>query len=82
MTEHERWNASRYPYDNAECSYCATQHDDSNVSFYCIWPSHKEMRMEASELQLSKLNEQHSTEFRSTVLKFREKYARFYAPRG
>jgi hypothetical protein len=79
MGEHEKWNASRYPYDNAECSYCATQHDDSDLVF-CKWPSHKEMIREAGELQLSELNKQNSPEFRSTVLKFRKKYKRFYAP--
>jgi hypothetical protein len=83
MTEHEKWSNTKYPYDNAECCYCATQHDNI-LPFHarCVWPSHEEMRKEASELQLATMNEQDSPEFRSIVLKFREKYARFYAPRG
>jgi hypothetical protein len=73
------WNEAIFPYDYAECGCCATQH--ATRTGFCDCRAHAEMRREARELELGKLKDENSPKFRETVLAFREKYARFYAPR-
>jgi hypothetical protein len=66
---------SEYPYDRAECGFCATQHAYSSFSS-CYKPEHAEMKREADTLGLA--NMLHAETFRDMVLAFREKFAKFY----
>jgi hypothetical protein len=80
-TERGNWWKTEYPYDLAECGWCATQHDGSN----CNDQEHAEMRQEAKKLRLSGMLEAEpfrARKFRRVVLAFREKFAKFFAPAG
>jgi hypothetical protein len=75
-TEYERWARGEYPYDMAECGWCATQHA---LLWGCCQQNHAEMREEAKKLRAIL---QTPVKFRKAILAFREKFARFYGTAG
>jgi hypothetical protein len=74
--EFKKWRTALYPYDEAECGYCATQH--ASICS-CDNTEHAEMRQEAQKLELTEIvYSGDPKKFRRTVLAFRKKFAKFY----
>ena len=75
MTEYEKWNAAQYPYDDALCGYCATQHGDS----MCSTRSHIPMSEAAAALP-TPVNRK-DRKIRAAFIAFRKRFAKFYPKR-
>jgi hypothetical protein len=74
--QRKRWMNGEYPYDLAECGYCATQHA---YKWNCTNTKHAEMKQEAQELKLYDLVYGNDPgKLHRTVLAFRERFAEFY----
>jgi hypothetical protein len=76
VSEMDKWVAGEYPYDQAECGFCATMHRKESDD-RCTLSKHAEMRKEAKRLWGAGFLLSYP-EFRAAVLAFREKFDRFY----
>jgi hypothetical protein len=79
--EYRKWAYAEFPYDEAECYFCATAHRRKDRSG-CMVPHHAEMRKAAAALEIG--GDEifaHPRRSRRLILAFRKKFARFY-PRG
>jgi hypothetical protein len=81
ITEAERWrwNFKKYPYEDADCGSCATMHLETDI---CDDRKHAKMREDAEKLPKMFAPDTTDESFRAAVLRFRNKWAKFYPARA
>ena len=76
MTEVDKWFSREYPYDMAECGYCASMHARDNPE--CHEPEHEAMRKHAAKLGLRIPTAGTPPKIIRAFMAFRKRWAKFY----